>query len=131
MDINGCHVVPEPSQTTEEGFLTTVHCDGVIRGPFKTIREAITAAHAWSQELFGKLHETLTLAENVSPVVVKTISESVAVQIKQPAENPPVIEQNSSMTDASNLQRQQNEVSRGSQSDSIVGEEKVESRQTQ
>ncbi|MEI8017338.1 MAG: hypothetical protein WCH39_04010 [Schlesneria sp.] len=93
MDINGCHVVSEPSKTTEEGFLTTVQRDGVIRGPFNTILEAITAAHAWNQELNSKPNEPRLQTENESPVVVKTISESVAVQIEQPTENPPVIEQ--------------------------------------
>ena len=50
MDINGVHVIPEPSETTDEGFLTTIHLDGAIRGPFKTIQEAVNAAHAWNNE---------------------------------------------------------------------------------
>ena len=93
MDINGCHVVPEPSQITNEGFLTTVHRDGVIRGPFKTIQEAITAAHAWNNEQLVEVRQASQQVNNEAHVVVKTISESVAVQIEKPAENPPVIEQ--------------------------------------
>ena len=93
MDINGCHVVPEPSKTTDEGFLTTVQRDGVIRGPFNTIQEAITAAHAWNQELAVEARQAPQQVENEATVVVKTISESIAVQIEKPADNPPVIEQ--------------------------------------
>ncbi len=93
MDINGCHVVPEPSQTTNEGFLTTVQRNGVIRGPFNTIQEAIAAAHAWNKELDVVVRQVVQQSDNEAPVVVKTISESVVVQLEKPAENPPVIEQ--------------------------------------
>ena len=101
MDINGCHVVPEPSQTTDEGFLTTVQRDEVIRGPFNTIQEAIRAAHAWSRQLVVEARQTPQQDENEATVVVKTISESIAVQIEKPADTPPVIEQKALMTDTS------------------------------
>ncbi len=102
MDINGCHVVPEPSQTTDEGFLTTVNRDGVIRGPFKTIQEAITAAHAWNNEAPAEARQAPQHVDNEASIVVNTISESIAVQIEQPAENPPVVEQKAATTEMSN-----------------------------
>ncbi len=101
MDINGCHVVPEPSNATDEGFLTTIQRDGMIRGPFNTIQEAITAAHAWNQDLVVKFRQTPRQVDNEAPVVVKTTSESIAVQIEKPADNPPVIQQKALTTDTS------------------------------
>ena len=55
MDIHGFHCVSEhdPDPKNEEGFLTTVsHPDKKIpiRGPFKTITEAVQCAHAWNKE---------------------------------------------------------------------------------
>ena len=94
MDIHGIHVVPEPSETTEEGYLTTIHRDGSIRGPFNTIQEAVNAAHAWNKEIVeadaakAKLDEVAKAAS----VVVETKSESVAIQVENPVENPPVID---------------------------------------
>ena len=50
MDINGCQVVSEPSDKTKEGFSSTVHRGGQVRGPFPTIGEAVKCAQEWSQE---------------------------------------------------------------------------------
>jgi hypothetical protein len=50
MDINGCQVVSEPSDKTKEGFLSTVHRDGMTRGPFEKISDATKCAREWSQE---------------------------------------------------------------------------------
>lgn len=50
MDINGCQVVSEPSDKTEEGFVSTVHRGQLMRGPFSTISEAVRCASEWSQE---------------------------------------------------------------------------------
>ena len=105
-------MVPEPSNSTDEGFLTKVHRDGVIRGPFKTIQEAITAAHTWNQELVVEAGQSPQQAGNEAHVVVNTISESVAVHVESPADNPPVIEPTASTTDTSNSQHPKNEVSR-------------------
>ena len=92
MDINGCHVIPEPSDTTEEGYLTTIHRDGAIRGPFKTIQEAVQAAHEWNKEVTDSAKAKLEEVAKTAPVVVETKSEAIAVIVPKPIENPPVIE---------------------------------------
>ena len=96
-------MVPEPSNSTDEGFLTKVHRDGVIRGPFKTIQEAITAAHTWNQELVVEARRSTQQAANEAQAV-NTISESIAVQIEQQMDNPPVIEPKASATDTQQLE---------------------------
>lgn len=90
MDINGTQVIPEPSDTTEEGFVTMIHRNGESRGPFVKIKDGIDAAHAWNAEISKS---NLAKVEAAAPIVVETKSESVAVQIDQTIENPPVIEQ--------------------------------------
>lgn len=47
MEINGCHIVSEPA-TTPEGWTSTVTKDGVLKGPFQTIQEAIKCAQTWT-----------------------------------------------------------------------------------
>jgi hypothetical protein len=105
MDINGCHVVPEPATTTDEGFLTTVQREGVIRGPFKTIQEAIAAAHHWQKESEAEARQMPRQLDGEASVVVNTISESIAVQLEKPAENPPVIEQRGTTTNSPNFEQ--------------------------
>ena len=90
MDINGTQVIPEPSDTTEEGFVTMIHRNGESRGPFVKIKVGIVAAHSWNAEISKS---NLAKVEAAAPIVVETKSESVAVQIDQTIENPPVIEQ--------------------------------------
>ena len=48
MDVNGCHVVSEPAQTPE-GWSSTVTKEGVLKGPFATLGEAILCAMTWPQ----------------------------------------------------------------------------------
>ena len=67
MDIHGCHVISEPSDLNPEGFSTTVHRDGVIKGPFATIQEAIKCASVW------------------------TASTNESVQVPPPKMEPPVV----------------------------------------
>jgi hypothetical protein len=47
MDVNGCHIVSEPA-STPEGWTSTVTKDGVLKGPFETIQEAIRCAQNWT-----------------------------------------------------------------------------------
>ncbi len=65
MHINGCHIVSKLDKDSEEGFSSTVSrtlvivskdADGkdvstesvVSKGPFATIKSAVTYAHSWS-----------------------------------------------------------------------------------
>ncbi|WP_397570659.1 hypothetical protein [Schlesneria sp. T3-172] len=57
MDINGFQVVSEPSDKTEEGFSSTVHRGGQVRGPFQTVKEAIACAQKWATEPRAKVAE--------------------------------------------------------------------------
>ena len=68
MDVNGCHVIPEPIDTNPEGFSTTVHRGPELRGPFATIGEAINCALTW------------------------TASTNQSLQLEPLQENPPLIE---------------------------------------
>lgn len=71
MDINGFHIVSspvasKPDDENREGFSSTVtDKDGVVRGPFATIKEAILCANAWKKE-----NETGALAK------LKAVEES-------------------------------------------------------
>ena len=47
MNIKGCLIVSEPS-TTPEGWISTVTKDGIVKGPFETIQEAIRCAQTWT-----------------------------------------------------------------------------------
>ena len=89
MDINGTQVIPKPSDTTEEGFVTMIHRNGESRGPFVKIKDGIDAAHAWNAEI---AKSNLAKIEAAAPVVIETKSESVAVQVEHPIVNPPLIE---------------------------------------
>lgn len=47
MDIHGCHIVSEPANTPE-GWTSTVTKDGILKGPFATIAEAVLCARTWT-----------------------------------------------------------------------------------
>lgn len=47
MDINGCQIISEPADTPE-GWTSTVTRDGVLKGPFSTIAEAVACARTWT-----------------------------------------------------------------------------------
>lgn len=47
MDINGCQIVSEPAHTPE-GWTSTVTRDGILKGPFETIAEAVACARTWT-----------------------------------------------------------------------------------
>ena len=49
MDVYDCKVLSKLDASSEEGFITTVEKDGVIRGPFKTVREAVECARDWDK----------------------------------------------------------------------------------
>jgi hypothetical protein len=67
MDVLGCHVIAVPSDKTTDGFETTVQKDGIVKGPFPTIKEAIECAMAW------------------------TASTNQPIYVDPPHENPPVM----------------------------------------
>ena len=50
MEINGCMIRSTLCADNPEGFSTTVERNGVIKGPFATIEQAVRCAHAWSAE---------------------------------------------------------------------------------
>jgi len=47
MEINGCLIVSEPAETPE-GWTSTVTRDGLLKGPFQTIQQAIHCAQTWT-----------------------------------------------------------------------------------
>lgn len=81
MYVNGCRIDCTLSKENPEGFSSVVSRGDVLRGPFKTILEAQKYAHAWSEG-----------SEPPEIVVTETASESVAVKVDPPTENPPVLE---------------------------------------
>ena len=49
MDVNNCQIVSVPDDANKEGFSSTVRRGDILRGPFKTIPEAIRCAQSWDQ----------------------------------------------------------------------------------
>lgn len=47
MEMNGCHIVSEPADTPE-GWTSTVTKEGLLKGPFETIQQAIKCAQTWT-----------------------------------------------------------------------------------
>ena len=81
MYVNGCKIECTIASENPEGFSSVVSRGEVLRGPFKTILEAQKYAHAWSE---GQ--------DPPEIVVTETKSESVAVKVDPPVENPPIVE---------------------------------------
>ena len=50
MQVFGCHVKSVIDATGKEGFRSTVHRDGAMRGPFLSIDDAVKCARDWSNE---------------------------------------------------------------------------------
>ena len=101
MYVNGCKIDVKLCAENPEGFssmvsreLTTTGSDGkpvvteVTRGPFAVIRDAQVYAHSWND----------ADTPPPMPVATTTVSESVAVQVDKPVENPPVIEEKAAET---------------------------------
>ena len=105
MHINGCHIVSKLDKDSEEGFssmvsrtLVTVSKDGdgkdvstesvVLKGPFSTIKAAVTYAHSWSDaanppEIPADPVSVVSVPEEVPPVVVPPVPEQLATVVHE------------------------------------------------
>jgi hypothetical protein len=93
MYVNGCKIDVKLCAENPEGFSSVVSRtnakgEEVARGPFAVIREAQVYAHSWND----------ADTPPPMPVATTTVSESVAVQVEKPVENPPVIEEKAAET---------------------------------
>ena len=66
MQVFGCHVISKLDANGAEGFCSTVHRDGAMRGPFLSIEDAVKCARDWSSEP----------AVEVTSQAVETVEES-------------------------------------------------------
>lgn len=105
MHINGCHIVSKLDKDSEEGFSSTVSrtlvivskdADGkdvstesvVSKGPFATIKSAVTYAHSWSDaanppEIPADPVPVVSAPEEVTPVVVQPVPEQLATVVHE------------------------------------------------
>lgn len=106
LDINGCRIVSVLNADAEDGFLPTVSryvglrnppsddelpkdAVKVSRGPFATIRAAIEYAKTWND---AETPPPMPVPKPKSEPTIETASESIAIQIEPPSENPPLAE---------------------------------------
>lgn len=68
MHINGCHIVSKLDKDSEEGFSSTVERGGILKGPFSTILEAVTVAHAWKDDPPSESPVPSPIVPDVPPV---------------------------------------------------------------
>jgi len=59
MNVNNCQIVSVPDDSNKEGFSSTVRRGDILRGPFKTIPEAIQCAQSWDQAESQPVPESL------------------------------------------------------------------------
>ena len=101
MDINGYRITSEPSGLQEsietfddvtgekivviitDGFASTVtNMDGLIRGPFRLVRDAIQCAHEWKSETEELARAKLKAVDDAAPTspVIENLDEETHAQ---------------------------------------------------
>lgn len=78
MMINGCMIISKLDKDSVEGLASTVEKDGVKKGPFATVQEAVECAHAWETE--PKPIPVEEIAKHVEPDPVTEHSTEVVTE---------------------------------------------------